>query len=120
MSQYGILVDYEFCTGCYACEVACQSEHDMPLGQWGVKVLDLGPWPIKDAEGNDTVHYQFDYIPAFTKLCDLCAERTGKGKKPSCVHHCQGACMKFGPVEELTHDLDAKPYQYLWVPPAKK
>ena len=33
MSQYGILVDYEFCTGCYACEVACQSEHDMPLGQ---------------------------------------------------------------------------------------
>ena len=53
MSQYGILVDYEFCTGCYACEVACQSEHDMPLGQWGVKVLDLGPWPIKDAEGQE-------------------------------------------------------------------
>ena len=26
MSQHGLLIDYEFCTGCHACEVACKVE----------------------------------------------------------------------------------------------
>ena len=39
MAKNGILVDYQYCTGCYSCEVACQSELDLPLGQWGVKVM---------------------------------------------------------------------------------
>ena len=118
MGRKGILVDYQFCTGCYSCEVACQSELDLPLEQWGVKVMTNGPWPIKDADGNDTDKYVYDNIPVFTKICDLCAERQGKGKLPSCVFHCQAKCMKFGDVEELVKDLEAKPEQYLWVPPA--
>ena len=28
MARYGILVDYDYCTGCHTCEVACQQEHD--------------------------------------------------------------------------------------------
>jgi anaerobic dimethyl sulfoxide reductase subunit B (iron-sulfur subunit) len=40
-----------------------------------------------------------------------------KGKKPSCVHHCQADIMRFGPVEELAKELEAKPWQFLWVPP---
>lgn len=117
MARNGILIDYQYCTGCYSCEVACQSEHTLPLGQWGVKVMQNGPWPIKDVEGNETDQYVYDFIPSFTKLCDLCEERRGKGKLPSCVFHCQAKCMKFGPVDELVKDLDAKPQQYLWVPP---
>ena len=38
MTRNGILVDYQYCTGCYSCEVACQSELELPLGQWGVRV----------------------------------------------------------------------------------
>ncbi len=26
------LIDYEFCTGCQSCEVACKEEHDFPVG----------------------------------------------------------------------------------------
>jgi len=118
MARYGILVDYEFCSGCYACEVACQAEHEMPLAQWGVKVLDLGPWPIREQDGTETDRYQFDYIPTFTKLCDLCAERTGKGKLPTCVHHCQAACLKYVTAEEAAKDFDRKGYQYFWAPPS--
>ena len=72
MAKNGILVvDYQYCTGCYSCEVACQSELDLPLGQWGVKVMQNGPWPIKDKEGNETDQYVYDLVlPAFTKLCD--------------------------------------------------
>ncbi|MDR1714131.1 MAG: hypothetical protein LBR39_08295 [Coriobacteriales bacterium] len=117
MSRNGILVDYQYCTGCYSCEIACQSEHDLYLGQWGVKVIENGPWPIKDKDGNETDQYVYDFLPSFTKVCDLCADRTAKGKLPSCVHHCQASCLKYGPVSELVADLEAKPWQYLIVPP---
>ena len=33
MAKNGILVDYQYCTGCYSCEVACKSKLDLPLGQ---------------------------------------------------------------------------------------
>ena len=44
MSQNGLLIDNEYCTGCHSCEVACKNEKELPLGQWGIKVLELGPW----------------------------------------------------------------------------
>ena len=97
--------------------MACQSEHTLPLGQWGVKVMQNGPWPIKDEQGEETDRYVYDFVPAFTALCDLCAERQEKGKEPTCVFHCQAKCMKFGPVAQLARDLEDKPQQYLWVPP---
>ena len=44
MGAYGLLIDYEFCTGCQSCEVACKEEHRIPVGQWGIHLLDDGPW----------------------------------------------------------------------------
>lgn len=118
MSRNAILVDYQYCTGCYSCEVACQAEHEFPLEQWGVRVMTDGPWPVRTADGEPTDSYVYDNIPSFTKLCDLCADRRAHGKLPSCVFHCQAKCMEFGTVEELSKKLDEKPEQYLWVPPA--
>ena len=88
MSRNGILVDYQYCTGCYSCEVACQAEHELPLEQWGVKVMQNGPWPIREADGTPTDRFVYDFIPSFTRICDLCAARQAKGKLPSCVFHC--------------------------------
>jgi serine/threonine protein kinase len=41
MARYGLLIDYEYCTGCHSCEVACQMEHavafserDLVLGRY--------------------------------------------------------------------------------------
>lgn len=73
MSRNGILVDYQYCTGCYSCEVACQAEHELPLEQWGVKVMQNGPWPIREADGTPTDRFVYDFIPSFTRICDLCA-----------------------------------------------
>ncbi len=74
--------------------------------------MQNGPWPIKGTDGR----FVYDFIPSFSRICDMCEERTAKGKLPSCVHHCQASCMKYGPVEELAKDLEQKPEQYLWVP----
>ena len=101
MTQYGLLIDYEYCTGCQSCEVACKEEHNFPVGKWGIRVLDEGHW---------------NKIPVPTDLCDLCAERLANNREPVCVHNCLGACMKFGTIEEMAAELTKKPKQVLWVP----
>jgi len=45
MARNGLLIDYEYCTGCHTCEVACKQELDLPVGKWGIKLLEDGPWP---------------------------------------------------------------------------
>jgi Fe-S-cluster-containing dehydrogenase component len=94
--RYGLLIDYDFCSGCHTCEVACKQEHDLPEGQWGIKILQDGPRPLADGR-----HWEFNYVPLPTSLCDLCATRTAAGKLPTCVHHCQAGVMVYGKVEEL-------------------
>jgi len=106
----GLLIDYEFCSGCHSCEVACKEEHNFPVGKWGIRVWNDGPWEI------DEKSMHWNKIPIPTDLCDLCASRQAKGKEPTCVHHCLASVMKFGPIDELVKELDKKPKQVLFVP----
>lgn len=104
----GILVDYEWCSGCHTCEMACKVEKNLPTEQFGVKLTKVGPYNIK---GDDWVWIN---LPVFTEQCDLCAERVSAGKLPTCVQHCQAAVMKFGEISELVDDLAKKPKQVLF------
>lgn len=106
--EYGILVDYEWCTGCKSCEMACQMEKGLPIGQAGVKVFQVGPWKIEEDK------WQYDYSVIFGDMCDLCAERVGTGKKPTCVKHCEAQCMEYGPLDELATKLGRHPKQALF------
>ena len=110
MARHGLLIDYEYCSGCHTCEVACQMEHGLAPGQFGIKIAEIGPWQI---EGDK---WQYAYIPVPTEQCDLCGKRVAKGKRPTCVAHCQADVMTYGPVSELAKQLEAKPRQVLFVP----
>ena len=107
-----LLIDHEYCTGCRSCEIACRNAHEDTIGsqQWGIHVHEEGPWKLSDNK------WEWEYLPFPTHLCDLCAERTAKGKQPSCVHHCLAGVMQYGPVEELARELAEKPNQVLFVP----
>lgn len=100
--KYGLLLDYDWCTGCHSCEMACQMEHGLPVGQTGIVVTELGPWQY----GQTNRDWQLTYLPAPTDLCDMCAQRTAKGKLPTCVHHCQAKCLHYGPVAELAASME--------------
>lgn len=115
MTAYGLLISYEWCSGCQSCEVACKEEHGLTVGEWGIRVLEDGPWSKTGSEtmGSD---FNWNHIPVPTDLCDLCKARVAEGKKPSCVHHCLANCMEFGPVEELTQKLGSEPKQALFIP----
>ena len=110
MPRYGLLIDYEFCTGCHTCELACKQEHDLPVGKCGIKVMQSGPMEL----GPD--RWSFNYIPFPNELCDLCHKRVKKGRQPSCVTHCQEGVMKFGTVDELAEFMALKPKTVLFAP----
>lgn len=98
---YGILVDYEFCTGCRACEVACCQEYDHTGDVRGVKVFEI-------IESLPNGEYYLVYLPFFTEVCSLCLRRVRKGLEPSCVKHCMARCLEFGEVERLAEKMKEK------------
>lgn len=110
MPKNGLLINYEFCTGCHTCEMACKVEHGLPEGKWGIRVNEQGP-----QETAPDV-WEWFFIPVPTDLCDLCAERVKEGRLPTCVHHCQALVMDYGPIEELAKKLTQKSHQVLFVP----
>lgn len=112
-NTYALLIDYEYCTGCQSCEVACKEEHNYPVGKWGIRVHDDGPWEIEGHMVN------WNKIPVPTDLCDLCSERTTAGREPTCVHHCLANIISYGTVADLAPRLAEKPKQVLFVPQFK-
>lgn len=109
MSMYGLLINYHYCTGCHTCEVACQQEHDFPVGKCGIKVTEY----VYAAEKKPVA---IDYLPFPTELCDLCINRHQQGEKPACVKHCQADCMAFGPLDALVRQMETTPRTALFSP----
>jgi len=108
-TRRGLLIDYEYCTGCHSCEIACAQEHHWPAGMAGIRVIEvIQKMPHEGA--------YLAYLPFPTELCVLCASRTRKGLEPACVQHCMAACMKHGPVEELAREMGRKARMVLWAP----
>jgi Fe-S-cluster-containing dehydrogenase component len=108
--RYGLLIDYEFCTGCHSCETACKVELNLPVGQWGIKLAQDGPRKLENGK------WEYTYLPIPTSLCNLCEDRVKEGKLPTCVHHCQAGVMYYGKVEELNKQMEDKAKMVLFAP----
>ena len=102
MATYGLMIDNEYCTGCHSCEIACKNELGLPLGQWGIKILEFGPWQKPDKT------WEFKYVPVPSTDCNLCADRVAVGGIPSCALHCLANVIEYGTLEELTVKMEEK------------
>jgi Fe-S-cluster-containing dehydrogenase component len=77
-TKYGILIDLDRCQGCYACEVACKQENELPVGPRLKQVLTLGPEKV----GQKLV---MEYLPVMCLHCE----------NPPCAAACPvGAIVK--------------------------
>ncbi|MFC1979093.1 oxidoreductase [Chloroflexota bacterium] len=102
MSDYGLLVDYEYCTACHACEVACKQEHRIEAGKTGgVKVVEL--LQELPSGGLDIIN-----MPILTHLCYFCAPRIKNAQLPACVQHCLADCLKFGLLDDINKEVPRK------------
>ena len=104
----GILINYEYCTGCHSCEVACRNEPGAgPRRVRHQAHPEVGPYKYETDIDAETP-YEWVYNPTITKACDLCQKRTALGKMPSCVQACQAWCMYYGEAEDLVKKMDGK------------
>ena len=79
--QWGLVANLERCIGCFACEVACKQEHELPEGEKYIRVETLGPYEL---EGE----LAMDFVPLATAGCDFCQMRLAGGRRPACVAAC--------------------------------
>ena len=95
MTTNALLFDYQYCSGCHSCELACRNELGLGLGQWGIKLTEVEPFELDDGS------YEWIYQPVPTKLCNGCKDRVSQGKDPSCVHHCLAFCIEYGSLADM-------------------
>ena len=107
--RMGLMIDYEYCTGCHTCEIACKQEHSYPVGRGGIRLTEI-------ITERPDLTLRIDYLPFTTLYCNLCSSRTLKGESPSCVKHCQAGCMYYGSVTELAEKMEARPHAALFTP----
>lgn len=93
--EYGMLIDYGYCTGCDSCVVSCSKEKGLPDDEWGMKVVQIGP---KKNNGS----WEWDYLPVPSSHCDLCVGRLSEGKKPLCQLHCLAQVIEVLPLEDIS------------------
>ena len=75
--EYALIVNTGDCVGCYACEVACKQEHNLPVGPRWIRVF-----PTSDEE--------FEYKPRLRYTVIYC------------MHCSQPACQDVCPVGAIT------------------
>ena len=107
-TRYGLLIDYEYCTGCFTCQVACAQEYKRPKEQVGMQVIET-----ITMKPNGKPYLAF--LPFPTENCNLCAGRTSLGEEPSCVKHCMANVIRHGPLVELSKEMK-KGRMVLWAP----
>ena len=76
MNRRAILVDIDLCYGCFACEVACKQEHNLPVGLHWIRVHKIGP---KKVDGK----LQMDFYPMHCMHCS----------KPPCIDACHESAI---------------------------
>lgn len=111
MPRGGLLIEYEYCTGCQSCVVACKQEHGYPVGIGGIRLNEI--ITMGEAEGD---RLRIDFLPFPTKYCDLCAGRTDAGGKTACEKACQARCIWHGGLGDLAAMMEEKPHAALFTP----
>jgi len=91
MSQKSLFVDFEYCIGCRACEVACKQENNIPVGIKWINVIKVGPRMVGDK-------LRMDFIPMRCRHCakapciDACPEKAITKRSDGIVLIDKGLC----------------------------
>lgn len=108
LMSLAMMIDYEFCSGCCECELACIISHGGDPDAVGIRVMKLGPWRRPDG------FIQLDFLPVVSDWCDLCKGQQSESFTTECARRCPNNCINCGTIEELTHYSELKPKTILY------
>jgi len=91
--KVGVLVDLDYCVGCYACQSACQDYYQLPVTETYMRVINNKP-DIVDGEA------QMFMAPFPYRLdkCAYCLEQEGEAP---CGKICIGKALHVDEIEKL-------------------
>jgi Fe-S-cluster-containing dehydrogenase component len=117
--ELALIVNTETCVGCYACEIACKQEHNLPVGPRLIRVYSEGPQQIK---GRPQLRYRVEHCrhcttPPCRDACPVNAISTRKdgvavideglcngcGK---CIEGCPFGAIQFDDVNKVAKKCD--------------
>jgi Fe-S-cluster-containing dehydrogenase component len=67
MTQYAIAFDLNRCVGCMACNAACKTANDVPIGKFWNRIVRIGPNPAY--EGAQWPDIEWYYLPMQCQHC---------------------------------------------------
>jgi tetrathionate reductase subunit B len=103
-------IDLQRCTGCHACEVACKTEHDVPLGNFRLMVYyrDHGTYPAARRDFLPTMCVQCVDAPCLKACPTGSLHRGDDGIVRIRTETCKGTgkCVEACPYGAIYVDLD--------------
>ena len=67
MTQRAIITDLNRCTGCLACTVACKAANKVPVGNFWIRAMRVGPTPKE--EGGQYPDVDMYFLPMQCQHC---------------------------------------------------
>ena len=105
-TRYALLCDYRYFSGNHAAEIACKEEFELPLNQWGIKEVQVGPFH----KGGDTScgeNWEWFYIPCpttiFTKYYGPGGEKAGQ--RPLACQVEESGTLYYGELDEMIEKM---------------
>ena len=116
---FALIVNTEDCVGCYACEVACKQEHNLPVGPRLIRVYSEDPRQI---DGKPQLRYRVEHCihcssPPCKDNCPVGAISTREdgitiiakelcnGCK-NCIEDCPYGMIQFDDVKKVAQKCD--------------
>ena len=93
MAKVGVLIDLDYCVGCYGCQSACNDYWHLPLGETYLKQYNAKPVMV---DGDLKMHM----CPIPYNL-DKCAECVENEEVAPCQAICISKSIYVGTLEEL-------------------
>ncbi len=88
-----LYADIDRCVGCHACEVACRQEHNLPLDETIIRILETEPEKVGEK-------ITMNFIPVVNDKCVITEAKNTV--TPACASVCPTQALVYSDINTLT------------------